>query len=693
VLTSVVWIVAVPVSGCGKSTPGQTGADAGSDTGTGIDQDAGGAADTGAATAVAVTLSDSAYTFATPDLRHGLTATVTGAATTTVTWSSSNTYIATVSPAGVVTSVSGGAVTITATSTADPTKAAACAVTVAEPERARATMYTDAKTITSGPIRIIMAGDSLTRTYAANVADQAGWGQVLAQFLTGDAAVDNTLANGGRSSRSFYNELGRWDQVKARLTAARTAGVPAFVFIMFGHNDQKKVGDTDGPSYLTFASHNQNGTVAGTYFDYLERYIVETRELGGIPILFTPFVRQYLQGSPSTVTTAGQHNIMAAYAGETVARGDYPAAAAAVAAKHDVPIVDITSWSKTMVEAHAATGSLKYVYIAGDQTHVRTLGALLMAEEAVRALNAQGILTGHAKAAPARLMVDSSTLPFGGIFSGNMLDKSFMLTPFKDVSGTITITAPANYAVSTNGTDWGATATIACDDSYVGSVVSVRFSPTDSVSYNGELTVAHSTLTPDYGNTVPGVKPGVVSVTGNGKVAISGTPATVTWPMFSGTMIVLAATAEGAVTASAATLSGLVNKNVNYASARFDTPDGVWPAEGARNAGRYVEFAVPVTTGTFTLDSVSVGAGSGGGSSTLWDIVYSLSADFSTPTVLGMALQGVKDTVVTNSYPSLGVNVPAGQTLYLRVYPYNAGGAVSGKSVMLANVVISGVTN
>ena len=41
----------------------------------------------------------------------------------------------------------------------------------------------------------------------------------------------------------------------------------------------------------------------------------------------------------------------------------------------------------------------------------------------------------------------------------------------------------------------------------------------------------------------------------------------------------------------------------------------------------------------------------------------------------------------------VGVNVPAGQTFYLRVYPYNGAGAVSGKSVMLANVVISGVTN
>ena len=280
-----------------------------------------------------------------------------------------------------------------------------------------------------------MAGDSLMRTYTANAADQAGWGQVLGQFFTSDVSVDNTLSNGGRSSRSFYNELGRWDQVKVRLMAAKTAGTPAFVFIMFAHNDQKKTTDTDGPLYLTFAANNQNGTVAGTYYDYLERYIVETRELGGIPVLFTPFVREYLAGTPATVTIEGQHNITVPYAGETAARGDYPAAVKAIAAKHDVPVVDITAWSKTMVDAHAASNSLPYVYIAGDQTHVRNLGALLMAEEAVRALGAQNILTAYAKPPSARLMIDSSTLAFGGIYSGNTLDKSFMLTPYKDATG------------------------------------------------------------------------------------------------------------------------------------------------------------------------------------------------------------------------------------------------------------------
>jgi len=644
--------------------------------------------------AAALVLSESSLVLATPDVSHTLTAKVSGTTITTVTWSSSNSYIATVSPVGVVKSVSGGEATIIATSMADATKTAACTVTVAEPNRTRAASYADAKTITAGPIRILMAGDSLMRTYAANAADQAGWGQVLSQFLTTDASVDNTISNGGRSSRSFYNEIGRWDQVKMRLMTAKAASIPAFVFIMFGHNDQKKITDTDGADYLTFASKNQNGTVAGTYYDYLERYIVEARDLGGIPVLFTPFVREYLEGDPAAVTITGQHDITVPYAGEAAARGDYPAAVSAVAAKHDVPVVDMTAWSKKMVEAHAATSSLGYVYISGDQTHVRNLGALLMAEEAVRALNAQGILIGHAKPPSARLMLDTSTMSFGGIYAGNTLEKSFMVSPFKDVSGTITISAPASYAVSTNGTDYGPSATIAADSAYAGSVVSVRFTPTDSIAYNGDLAVVHTSLTPDYGNTAANAKAGTISLTGNGKAPIFGTPATATWPMYSGTTIVLGATKEGAVSPTAASLSGLVNKGVNYGAARFDTPDGMWTPESTRNASRYVEFSVPVTTGSFTLDTISIGAGSGGGSNMRWDVLYSLTSDFGSPTALGTSLVGSKDTVATSSYPSLGVNVATGQTLYLRVYPYNStSAAASGKSIMLANVVVSGVTN
>jgi hypothetical protein len=75
-----------------------------------------------------------------------------------------------------------------------------------------------------------------------------------------------------------------------------------------------------------------------------------------------------------------------------------------------------------------------------------------------------------------------------------------------------------------------------------------------------------------------------------------------------------------------------------------------------------------------------------------WDIVYSLNADFSSPTDLGTGLGGAKDTLVTSTYPGVGVDITAGQTLHLRIYPYNTT-AATGKSIMLANVVVSGVTN
>jgi lysophospholipase L1-like esterase len=646
---------------------------------------------------VVVTMSNATLTFPTPDLPLALTATVTGSAVTAVTWSSSNTYIATVSASGVVTSVSGGQAIITATSVADPSKTATSTATVAEPDRPVTTDAVDITKIT-GPIKILMAGDSLMRTYVPNADDQAGWGQVLDQFLTSDATVDNTVSDGGRSTRSFYNEVNRWDRIKAKLTAARADGLTTFVFIMFGHNDEKKTTDTDGPDFLTFASHNQNGTVAGTYYDYLERYIVETRALGGIPILFTPFVREELTGSPATVTGVGQHVITVPYAGETTARGDYPAAMRAIAAHQNVPLIDITQWSKAMVEARAPAGTLDYVYIPSDHTHVRELGALLIAQEAVRELNGLEILKNYTRPSPApRLMIDASSLAFGSIFAGATIDRSFRISPFGDVSGTIIITAPtipapAGYMVSTDGITFGATATINCDSFYTGSKVFVRFTPIDAISYNGALNVAHSSLTLDYGNTAPSLTPGDIALTGNGRAATTGAPAIATWPMFSGTAIALDATPEGAIGPSSATLTGLMNKNVANGGARFDIIGSTWPAEGARAADRYVEFAASVTTGTFTLGSISLSAGSGGGSNMRWDIVYSTDPDFGSPTELQTGLGGAKDTLVESSFSSLGVNITAGQTLRLRVYPYDTT-TTTGKSLMLANVVISGVTN
>jgi len=321
------------------------------------------------------------------------------------------------------------------------------------------------------------------------------------------------------------------------------------------------------------------------------------------------------------------------------------------------------------------------------------MGALLLAQEAVRALNAQGILTNYSRTPGARVSLDAGMIAFGGLFAGSTLDKAFRISPFGDVSGALTITAPSGFTVSTDGNTFSPQATLTCDSEYAGNLVTVRFAPTDTVSYNADLTVAHSSITPDYGNTVVNATAGVVSLTGNGKAVVAGSPAAATWTMFSGTAIALSASISGGLSAMDATLTGLANKNVANNAARFDTPDGIWPAESARNPARYVEFTIPATATNFTLDSISLDAGSGGGSNMRWDIVYSLTPDFNSPTALGAALSGTKDTLVTSSYPSLGVGFVAGQALYLRVYPYNTSGATSGKSLMLANVVISCVIN
>jgi hypothetical protein len=321
------------------------------------------------------------------------------------------------------------------------------------------------------------------------------------------------------------------------------------------------------------------------------------------------------------------------------------------------------------------------------------LGALLIAEEAVRGLGELGILTHYIKPPAPRVMLDAGTLPFGGVYVGGSIDKSFRISPFGEVSGTITVTAPDGYTVSTDGETFDSSATIECDSSYAGSVVTVRFTPTDAVAYNDELTVTHTTITPDYGNTSPNPNAGTISLTGNGKVPLEGEGATATWPMFSGTTIVMEPQTMGVIGAEPATLSGLMNKNVANAAARFDTLSGAWPAESTGNPDRYVQFAVPVTSGTFTLDTISVGGGTGGGSNVRWDILYSLTEDFAAPTPLELGVVGAKDTLVMSSYTGLGVRLEAGQTLYLRVYPYSTSAATSGKSLMLANVVVSGASN
>lgn len=125
----------------------------------------------------------------------------------------------------------------------------------------------DEKTIT-----IFTIGDStMANKSLTNGNLERGWGQMLQEFFTEDVVIDNH-AKDGRSSLSFINE-GRWDAVLSKLCKGD------YVFIQFGHNDEK--------------ADPKLHTEPGSTFDAnLRRFVTETRAKGATPVLFNSIVRR-----------------------------------------------------------------------------------------------------------------------------------------------------------------------------------------------------------------------------------------------------------------------------------------------------------------------------------------------------------------------------------------------------------------
>ena len=134
---------------------------------------------------------------------------------------------------------------------------------------------------------IFIIGDSTAaKKDLSKGSPERGWGMALQQYF--DEAyikVDNHAVN-GRSSKSFIDE-GRWDKVLALIKPGD------YVIIQFGHNDEK--------------AQPERHTDPGSTFDYnLSRYIRETRERGGIPIVMNPVVRRNWEASPNPSERRGE---------------------------------------------------------------------------------------------------------------------------------------------------------------------------------------------------------------------------------------------------------------------------------------------------------------------------------------------------------------------------------------------------
>ncbi len=121
-------------------------------------------------------------------------------------------------------------------------------------------------------ITIFMIGDSTMANKPIDGGNpERGWGHALPRYFGEGVRVDNHAVN-GRSSKSFIDE-GRWEKVISQVRKGD------YVFIQFGHNDEKP----DAERY----------TEPGTTFDAnLKRFVKETQAKGGIPVLFNAIARR-----------------------------------------------------------------------------------------------------------------------------------------------------------------------------------------------------------------------------------------------------------------------------------------------------------------------------------------------------------------------------------------------------------------
>ena len=120
---------------------------------------------------------------------------------------------------------------------------------------------------------------------------ERGWGQMLPQFFNDKITIDNRAVD-GRSTKSFISEK-RWDSIYKVLKRGD------YVFIQFGHNDQKEKDSTRFTNPHIAYRHN------------LIRFVNDTRAKGATPILFSSVVRRTFNENGVLISSHGNYTLEA----------------------------------------------------------------------------------------------------------------------------------------------------------------------------------------------------------------------------------------------------------------------------------------------------------------------------------------------------------------------------------------------
>jgi lysophospholipase L1-like esterase len=215
--------------------------------------------------------------------------------------------------------------------------------------------------------KILMAGDSSMATNPpTDPIPLFGWGHMF-MTLFPQGVVDNRALS-GRSTLSFLT-LGDW----ARLIVDINIG--DWVIIQFGHNDQKS------------ADPNRFTLPTGAYRENLVRFVHDVRDHGGKPVLATSIARRHFDQNGVLLDTHGQ----------------YPAVTREVAARLDVPLLDLQHITTNLILSHGMEESKRlFCWFAKgqvpglseaveDNSHLSRYGADLVACEALQEARRMGL--------------------------------------------------------------------------------------------------------------------------------------------------------------------------------------------------------------------------------------------------------------------------------------------------------------
>lgn len=538
---------------------------------------------------------------------------------------------------------------------------------------------------------IFTCGDSTMADYATDGSTSTrGWGQYFGAFFDPDITVINR-GKGGMDVRGFYDGDAYWPSIKKALKPGD------YVLLQFAHNDEKN-GGMDGQQLYDYyvakgdmesaAKVDKRGSVPNdTYVKTLRKLVEEVRAKDAIPLFASSVCRMNFT-SDGDIRRAGRHDLGDSFS-KLTANGpttgnklpaddhsmDYRWQMEQLAEELDVPFIDLTETSRQLFVKYGDAKCHELLSDGQGSTHLSVAGAALIARQCAEKMSEMGILSDKINVSDAGLSVSPVSGELGEAYVGNTLTGEFTLTGFglNPQSGNVTVTSDSNFEVSADKSRWGNSAQLAYDGGTLIGTFYVRTSLTTPGTVNGVITASAANSSINIPVSASGI-----AIPGSGELSLI-------WPFISDNTYTL----NGEVSVSDMTLVGLESAGTDN-GLKLRPVGGTWPdGDIDESPARYIEFAISAPEGkAVRISGISMNIGALATDAMQCHVSYSTTPGFGNPKTFyspSAMADGVMDLAATDAI----INLAAGETLSLRVYPWTKA-AVADALLCLSNVTFTG---